>query len=64
MPKTLETDLDLRSDLELAALEDEFSLGDLDLGALTVVGMYDTTALPRLDAAGSSCCSCIWHQTQ
>ena len=43
---------------------DEFDLGDLDLGDLTVTSMRDTVALPESGASGigvprSSCsCSC------
>lgn len=43
---------------DLAIVDDEFNLGDLDLGELTVVSMHDSAALPEGSASyqSSSCC--------
>ncbi|MFF7632006.1 hypothetical protein ACFZB9_02460 [Kitasatospora sp. NPDC008050] len=51
--------------VETTSLLDEFDLGDLNLSALTVVSMRDSAEQsgPVTASAGSSCCSCTWHQS-
>ncbi|MDH6574905.1 hypothetical protein [Kitasatospora sp. MAP5-34] len=45
------------SHLDISTTGDEFDLADLDLGALTVVGMNDSATKPER-AATFSICSC------
>lgn len=51
--------------VETTGLVEEFDLADLNLSTLTVVSMHDSAGQsgPVIASAGSSCCSCTWHES-